>query len=150
MLQLQRACSAAGILEASGALQQAIGSLAHVRGGSTTNLCLRCGKPGASRLCGNGCSVAKFCGPECERAALPSHRGATFCPDSPAMSSRYIACDQAMVSPQVLAGMSTVVSNLIVAGKPDCGVPHVAVLHICTGWRFGTLTIRRRRLSRVL
>ena len=76
MHHLQRACSAAGILEVA-SLQQAIGSLAQVRGGSTTNLCLRCGKPGATKLCGNGCSVARFCaGTDCERAAHASHRGA--------------------------------------------------------------------------
>ena len=85
-MQLQRACSAAGILEAgasaycSGALQQAIVNLALVRGGSTTTICLRCGKPGATKRC-DGCSVARFCGPECERAAHASHKGATFLAD---------------------------------------------------------------------
>ena len=72
MLQLQN-CP---MLEAPGALQSAIGQLSLVRGGSTVNLCLQCGKPGATRLCGNGCSVARFCGPDCETAAHVSHRGA--------------------------------------------------------------------------
>ena len=71
-LSIERACSEL-VVHAVNQAQENLHLASHVRGGST-NLCLRCGKPGATRLC-SGCGIARFCGHECERAAASSHSG---------------------------------------------------------------------------
>ena len=71
---IERACSEMISTGIQSVTARNLNLASHVRGGAT-NLCLRCGKPGATRLCQSGCNIAKFCSQDCVKAAMQSHSG---------------------------------------------------------------------------